>query len=75
MVPKGFFSFFSLSSLWRSPLSLPPLSFNKNPKVVEVAASYQVCSGGLETRRGFVRIDEDGFDIGDLTSSDSSSGN
>lgn len=44
-------------------------------KVVEVAASYQVCSGGLETRRGFVRIDEDGFDIGDLTSSDNSSGN
>lgn len=42
--------------------------------VVEVAASYQVCSGGLESRRGFVRIDEDGFDLGDLTT-DSSSGN
>ena len=60
-------------------LALPPLPFNKNENktnpVVEVAASYQVCSGGLETRRGFVRIDEDGFDIGDSTSSDSSSGN
>jgi len=40
----------------------------KKHAVVEVAASYQVCSGGLETRRGFRRIDEDGFDLGDLTS-------
>ena len=35
--------------------------------VVEVAASYDVCSGGLESKREFVRIDEDGFDIGDVT--------
>ena len=40
----------------------------KKHAVVEVAASYQVCSGGHETRRGFRRIDEDGFDLGDLTS-------
>jgi len=35
--------------------------------VVEVAASYQVCSGGLESKREFRKIDEDGYDIDDLT--------
>lgn len=75
VVSLSFFLNFSLSPLFALAL-VPPLSFNnKQIQVVEVAASYQVCSGGLETRRGFVRIDEDGFDLGDLTSSDSSSGN
>lgn len=35
--------------------------------VVEVAASYNVCSGGLERKRDFVKIDEDGYDIVDST--------